>query len=133
MTDPEMLMLLRDNFISPADFDSIEVENILPDANPISTDVLTAGCDLPFWLYCLRPIQPGESLDGKTVLCFAAMPLRGNAEYLKKHRFFCVNIMLFNQTSKRCYVATGNGLDADSLLKMEQDDPGRVSFRVVSD
>ena len=61
------------------------------------------------------------------------MPLRGNAEYLKNHRFFCVNIMLFNRTSKRCYVATGNGLDADSLLEMEKNDPGGVSFRVVSD
>ena len=133
MTDPEMLMLLRDNFISPADFDSVEVEKILPDATPISADVLTAGCELPFWLYRLRPIRPGEPLNGKTVLCFAAMPLRGNADYLKNHHFFCVNIMLFNRTSKRCYAAAGNGLDADSLLEMEQNDPGGLSFRVVSD
>lgn len=133
MTDPEMLMLLRDDFISPADFDSVEAEKILPDANPVSSGSIEAGQELPFRLYRLRPVRSGESLDGKTVLCFAAMPLRGNAEYLKNHRFFCVNIMLFNRTSKRCYVATGNGLDADSLLKMEKNDPGGVSFRVVSD
>ena len=133
MTDPEMLMLLRDNFISPADFDSVEVEKIHLDANPVSTDVLPAGREMPFWLYRLRPIRPGEPLNGKTVLCFAAMPLRENADYLKSHHFFCVNIMLFNRTSRRCYVAAGSGLDADSLLKMEQDDPGRLSFRVVSD
>lgn len=133
MTDPEMLMLLRDNFISPADFDSVEVEKILPDANPVSTDVLKAGRDLPYWLYRLRPVRSGEPLDGKTVLCFAAMPLRENAEYLKNHHFFCVNIMLFNRTAKRCYVATGNNLDADSLLKMEKNNPDSVSFRVVSD
>lgn len=132
MKNPEMLLLLRDDFIATTEADFVEGKNILPGARPVSSGSIAAGQELPYRLYRLRPIRTGESLNGKTVLRFDSMPLRGNAELPDKH-FRCVNIMLFSGMSGRSYAAEGDGLNSGNLLDIERNSSGGIVFRVVSE
>jgi hypothetical protein len=133
MKDPEMLMLLRDDFIATTEADLVEGKDILPGVRPVSSGVIEAGQKLPYWLYRLRPVRPYEPLTGKTILCFRVMPRQGNAEWLADHRFRRVNIMLSGGTSGRCYAADGNGLDADTLLEIERNSSRGIFFRVIAE
>ena len=133
MKNPEMLLLLRDDFIATTGTDFVEGQNILPGTPPVSSGSIEAGQELPYHLYRLRPLLPGESLDGKTVLRFDSMPFPGNAEWPADDRFRCVNIMLFGGSSGRSYAAEGDGLDSDALLKNERNSSGGISFRVISE
>ena len=90
--------------------------------------------DVRFWLYRLRPLQPGESLDGKAVLCFASVRAPDEAKLWLLENFGVMNSMLFDpEASRICFAAPGNRLDVGVLLKLEQDNPETIFFRVVSD
>ena len=132
---PGMLLLLHENAISAVHVGDPPVEELVPPgAVPTVVDHVVPQEDVLFWLYRLRPLQPGETLDGKAVLCFASAPIPDDTKHWLTDRFGVVNSMLFEPDTPRvCFAAAGTGLNADALLKLEQDDPGVLFFRTVSD
>lgn len=140
---PEMLLLLNGNAISTIHagnpFDEIPVP---PGAAPVATDYFVPQEDVRFWLYRLHPVRPGETLNGKTVLCFSTVLVPDSIKLWLADNFGFVNSMFYNRQKAEnphrehpriCYAAVGNGLDPDVLLKLEQSNPGSLLFRVVSD
>lgn len=134
-SDPVLLLLLHDNAISAVHVGEPPIEELVqPGVVPIAADFIVPREDVQFWLYRLRPLQSGESLDGKAVLCFASVQASDDAKLWLFDRFGVVNSMLFNPGSSRvCFAAPGNRLDIEVLRKMEQDNPGTLFFRVVAD
>ena len=134
-SDPGMLLLLHENAISAVHAGDLPVEELVPPgAVPVAVDRVVPGEDVLFWLYRLRPVRSGESLDGKAVLCFASAPVPDGTVNWLTARFGVVNSMLFERDASRiCFAAAGAGLDADALLKLEQDNQETLFFRVVSD
>ena len=133
--DPGMLLLLHDNVISAVHVEDPPVEELVPPgAVPSAGDLVVPKEDVRFWLYRLRPLQPGESLDGKAVLCFASVRAPDEAKLWLLENFGVMNSMLFDpEASRICFAAPGNRLDVGVLLKLEQDNPETIFFRVVSD
>lgn len=132
-SSPEMLLLLHDDHISVVREGGTLIENVLPGVRPVSGDREVAGENVPYWLYRLRPVRSGEQLAGRAVLCFAVIPLPGDAASWLLEHFAVVNAMLAEDSVRQCLAASGEGLNADELLKWERSCPGQLSFLVVSD
>ena len=132
---PEMLLLLHENALSTVHVGASPDEELVPPgAVPVTVDHLVPQEKVLFWLYRLRPVRPGETLDGKAVLCFSTVQVPDETKHWLIGRFGIVNSLLRNQDSSRiCYAAAGNGLDADALLELEHANPGILFFRVVSE
>ena len=133
MQSPEKLLLLHENVIFTVRTGESEVVPVPPGGKAIASDTVVRGQDFMFWLYDLRPLQPGETLNGKAVLCFASAPIPEEAFANLTARFAFVNGMLSDRADRICLAASGDGLDADELRQMEQDNSGRLFFRVVAD
>ncbi len=132
---PEMLLLLHENIISVFHTGDPPVEELVePGANPADTGYVVPGEDLRFWLYRLRPLAPGETLDGKAVLCFSDDSIPDDMKHWLIDRCGIVNSMLFSpETSRICYGFSGTGFTADMMLEMEEASGGGLFFRVVSE
>jgi hypothetical protein len=132
---PGMLLILHDNAISAVHVEDPPVEELVPPgAAPFAEGRVVPKEDVLFWLYRLRPLRSGEPLDGKAVLCFASVRAPDDAKRWLLENFGVMNSMLFDpEASRICFAAPGNRLDAAALLKLEQDNPGTLFFRVVSD
>ena len=135
---PAMVLLVHDDLIGTMRF------------SDSGTEALPSGCpavnryelvrNVSAWLYRLRPVQSGENLNGKTVLCI----MHGNEPELRspdpdswlKKDFAVVNGFMVGQLRdlppRYCFAASGSRLKADDLLRLEQDRPGRLFFRVLS-
>jgi len=133
MLSPEKLLLLHENVIFTVRSGESAVEQVPPGGRPVASDTVVRGQDFMFWLYDLRPLRPGEPLNGKAVLCFASAPIPEDAFGKLTARFAFVNGMLSDRADRICLAAPGTGLDADELRRMEQDYSGRMFFRVVAD
>ncbi len=133
--DPEMLLLLHDEFISAVHVGDPPIEEFVdPGAVPVSEDFVVPGEDVRFRLYRLRPIRPGEALDGKALLCFTDDTIPDDIRHWLIDNLGVVNSMIFSpETPRICYGASGTGLDADKLLQMEAAGGKGIFFRVVSD
>ena len=134
--DPRMLLLLHDNAISAVHVGEPPVEELVPPgAVPVAGgDRVVPKEDVRFWLYRLRPLQAGESLNGKAVLCFASVQIPDDAKLWLLENFGVMNSMLFDpEASRICFAAPGNRLEIEVLRKMQQDNPETLSFRVVTD
>jgi len=134
-TAPQMLLLLHDNAISAVHAADIPIEELVqPGAVPVSVDHVVPEENVLFWLYRLRPLEPGESLDGKAVLCFTNDSIREDTRQWLFDNFGVVNSMLFDWDAARtCFATPGTGLSADALRKLEQSNQGSLFFRVVTD
>lgn len=135
-SEPGMLLLLHDNAISAVHVEDPPIEELVPPgAAPVAGDErVVPKEDVRFWLYRLRPLQPGESLNGKAVLCFASVQAPDDAKLWLLEHFGVMNSMLFDPEALRiCFAAPGNRLDVELLMKLEQDNPGTLFFRVVAD
>lgn len=133
LLSPQKLLLLHENVIFTVRSGESEVDSIPPGGRPVASDTVVRGQDFMFWLYDLRPIQPGEPLHGNAVLCFASAPIPEDAFDKLTADFAFVNGMLSDRADRICLAAPGDGLDADTLRQMEQDHSGRLFFRVVVD
>jgi len=133
--NPGMLLLLHDDRISAVHVGDPPLEEFVsPGANPVETGFAVQGEDVPFWLYRLRPLRPGENLDGKAVLCFSDDTIPDDMKHWLIDNLGVVNSMLFSpETPRICYGTSGTGLNADDLLQMENAARGGLFFRVVSD
>lgn len=134
-TAPQMLLLLHDNVISAVHAADTPIEELVPPgAVPVSVDHVVPEENVLFWLYRLRPLQSGESLDGKAVLCFTNDSIREDTKQWLLDNFGVVNSMLFDWDAARtCFAGPGTGLNADALRKLEQSNQGGLFFRVVTD
>ena len=134
-TAPQMLLLLHDNAISAVHAGDTPIEELVPPgAAPVSVDHVVPEENVLFYLYRLRPLESGETLDGKAVLCFTNDSIREDTKQWLFDHFGVVNSMLFDWDAARtCFAAPGNGLNADALRKLEQSNPGTLFFRVVTD
>ncbi len=133
--DPEMLLLLHDNLISAVHVGDPPIEEVVePGAAPVSEDYVVMGEDVRFWLYRLRPLRPGEKLEGKALLCFTDDSIPEDISHWLIDNLGVVNSMIFSpETPRICYGASGTGLDADKLLQMEAAGGKGMFFRVVSE
>lgn len=134
-TEPRMLLLLHDNFISAVHVGDPPVEELVaPGAAPAEEGYVVPGEDVRFWLYRLRPLAPGETLAGKAVLCFSNDAIPDDMRHWLVDNCGIVNSMLVSpETSHVCYGFPGADLTADMLLEMEEASGGGLFFRVVSD
>lgn len=132
---PEMLLLLHDDRVSAVHVGDPPVEELIPPgANHVETGLVVPDEDVPFWLYRLRPLRPGEELDGKAILCFSDDTIPDDMKHWLIDNLGVVNSMIFSPDAPRiCYGASGTGLNADALLQMESAAHGGLFFRVVSD
>lgn len=134
---PEMLLVLNDNTISAVHACDPPVEEFVqPGANPADSGYVVPGETLQFWLYRLRPLTPGETLDGKAVLCFSDDTIPDDMKHWLIDNCGIVNSMLFSpETTRICYGFSGSRLNvtADMLLEMEEAAKGGLFFRIVSD
>ena len=133
--EPQMLLLLHDNFISAVHVGDPPIEEpMAPGAAPADSGYIVPGEDLRFWLYRLRPLTPGETLDGKAVLCFSDDTIPDDIRHWLIDNCGIVNSMLVSpETSHICYGFPGADLTADMLFEMEEDAEGGLFFRVVTD
>ncbi|MBP5586837.1 MAG: hypothetical protein J6Y92_10850 [Lentisphaeria bacterium] len=133
--NPEMLLLLHDDRISAVHVGNPPVEEFVPPgATPVESGFVVPGEDVQFWLYRLRPLRPGENLDGKAVLCFTDETIPDDMKHRLVDNLGVVNSMIFSpETPRICYGTPGTGLDADALLRMQAATSGGLFFRVVSD
>ena len=134
-SDPEKLLLLHDNFISAVHAGDSPVEELMrPGAAPLDSGFVVPGEDVRFWLYRLRPLAPGESLDGKAVLCFTNDTVPDDMKHRLTDNCGIVNSMLYSpEASRVCCGFPGTDLTADILLEMEKAGNGGLFFRVVTD
>lgn len=133
LLSPEKLLLLHENVICTVRSGESAIEPVPPGGRAVASDMVVPGQDFMCWLYDLRPLQPGEQLNGKAVLCFASAPIPEEAFGKLTADFAFVNGMLSDRADRICLAAPGTGLDADELRQVEQDYSGRLSFRVVAD
>jgi hypothetical protein len=133
--EPRMLLLLHDNFISAVHADDPPIEEpVAPNAAPLDEGYVVPGEDVRFWLYRLRPLTSGETLEGKAVLCFSDDTIPDNMKHWLFDNCGIVNSMLFSPgISHICYGFPGTDLTADMLLEMEEAARGGLFFRVVTD
>ena len=135
--NPEMLLLLNENTISAVHTGDPPVEELIePDSAPADSGYVVPGEDLKFWLYRLRPLKSGETLDGKAVLCFSDDSIPDDMKHWLIENCGIVNSMLFSpETTRLCYGFTGTRLNvtADMLLEMEEAAKGGLFFRIVSE
>ena len=134
---PEMLLVLNENTISAVHVSNPPVEELIePGANPADSGYVVPGEDLRFWLYRLRPLTPGESLEGKAILCFSDDSIPDEMKHWLIDNCGVVNSILFSpEKSRICYGFTGTRLNvtADMLLEMEKAAGGGLFFRVISE
>ena len=133
--DPGMLLLLHDNRISAVHVGDPPLEEFVsPGVKPADTGLVVPDENVPFWLYRLRPLRPGEDLNGKAILCFSDDTIPDDMKHWLIDNLGVVNSMLFSpETPRICYGASGTGMNADALLQMESASSGGLFFRVVSD
>lgn len=134
-SEPWMLLLLHENTVSAVHAGEFPIEELVsPGVAPVAVEYLALEESVFSWLYRLRPVQPGETLDGRAVLCFTNDSIRETTKQWLFDNFGVVNSMLFEPDSTRiCFAASGTGLNADVLRKLEQSNQGSLFFRVVSD
>ncbi len=132
-SSPEMLLLLNENTISAVHACDPPVEELVqPGAAPADSGYVVPGEDLRFWLYRLRPLTPGETLEGKALLCFSDDTIPDDMKHWLIDNCGIVNSMIFSpETSHICYGFPGADLTADMLLEMEKASNGGLFFRVV--
>ena len=135
MANPVKLLLLHDNQIGTMRFSDSATGGVSPGCPPLESKFADSAEKMPYWLYNLRTIQPGEDLKGKAVLCFVhgMMPeldKRNKSNWLKDN-FAVVNGFLTAGSTSFCFAADGTKLNADQLLQLEQNRGGRLFFRVV--
>ena len=132
---PRMLLLLHENAVSSVHAGEFPIEELVPPGvAPVAVEYVVPEERVLSWLYHLRPVQPGEKLDGRAVLCFTNDSIRETTKQWLFDNFGVVNSMLFEPDSSRiCFAAVGTGLSADALRKLEQSNQGALFFRVVSD
>jgi len=133
--EPRMLLLLHDNFISAVHADDPPIEEpVAPNAAPLDEGYVVPGEDVRFWLYRLRPLTSGETLEGKAVLCFSDDTIPDDMKHWLFDNCGIVNSMLFSPgISHICYGFPGTDLTADMLLEMEEAAGSGLFFRVVTD
>ena len=136
LQNPSMLMLLHDNQIGTMRFSDSATGSVPPGCAAVDSGFADPARKMPYWLYRLRPLQPGENLSGKAVLCIVhgVVPelQKENRENWLKNSFAVVNGFLAAGSSRFCFAADGSKLTADKLLFLEQSRPGRVFFRIVT-
>ena len=135
MTNPVKLLLLHDNQIGTMRFSDSATGGVSPGCPALESKFADGAEKMPYWLYNLRSIQPGEDLKGKAVLCFVhgMMPeldKRNKSNWLKDN-FAVVNGFLTAGSTSFCFAADGAKLNADQMLQLEQNRGGRLFFRVV--
>lgn len=133
---PVRLFLLHDNVIGTMRFSDSGTGAVNPGAVPMDSGFADVTRKMPYWLYVLRPLQTGEDLAGKAVLCFVHGPIpeldpRNKSNWLKD-RFAVVNGFLTRGSASFCFAAAGDKLNADELLRIQQSRQNRVFFRIVS-
>jgi len=135
MRNPIRLFLLHDNQIGTMRFSDYGTEAVNPGCTPRDQGFADPVKKMPYWLYSLRPLQVGEDLTGKAVLCFVhgMIPeLAGqNTGNWLKDNFATVNGMFTRGSSSFCFAASGGKLKTAELARIEQSRQGRVYFRVV--
>ena len=135
MANPVKLLLLHDNQIGTMRFSDSGTGGVSPGCSALESKFADSAEKMPYWLYNLRQLQPGEDLKGKAVLCFVhgMMPeldKRSKSNWLKDN-FAVVNGFLTVGSTSFCFAADGTKLNADQLLQLEQNRGGRLFFRVV--
>ena len=135
MANPVKLLLLHDNQIGTMRFSDSATGGVNPHCPPIESKFADSAEKMPYWLYQLRPLQTGEKLAGKAVLCFIRglvpeLDKNSKSNWLKDH-FAVVNGFLTGGSSCFCFAADGKKLNADQLIDLEKNRGGRVFFRVV--
>ena len=135
MRGPVRLFLLHDNVIGTMRFRDFGTEGVEPGCTPRDSGFADAAKKMPYWLYSLRPLQEGEDLTGKAVLCFVhgtipELDPRNGSNWLKDH-FAAVNGMFTRGSSSFCFAAAGSKVNADQLIRIEKTRPGRIFFRAV--
>ena len=135
MANPVQLLLLHDNLIGTMRFSDSGTGGVSPGCLPLESKFADGAEKMPYWLYNLRSIQPGEDLKGKAVLCFIhgmapELDKRSKSNWLKDN-FAVVNGFLTNGSTSFCFAADGTKLNADQMLQLEQNRGGRLFFRVV--
>ena len=135
MANPVQLLLLHDNQIGTMRFSDSGTGGVSPGCPALESKFADGAEKMPYWLYNLRQIQPGEDLKGKAVLCFihGMMPeldKRNKSNWLKDN-FAVVNGFLTNGSTSFCFAADGAELNADQMLQLEQNRGGRLFFRGV--
>ncbi len=135
---PAMVLLVHDDLIGTMRFADSATGALVPGCPSVNRYEIVRNVSA--WLYRLRPVQSGEDLSGKTVLCImhgSEPELRSpDPESWLKKDFAVVNGFLTGQLRdlppRYCFAASGSRLKADDLLRLEQDRPGRLFFRVLS-
>ena len=135
LRNPVLLMLLHDNVIGTMNFDDGSTAQLSPGCREIDSGPVVTGPTLKYYLYRLHPVQPGQDLNGRTVLCFAhgMMPElpRENRKNWLKDNFSVVNGFFIRGSRSFCFAAPGSKLNADDLLRLERERSGLLFFRVV--
>ncbi|MBO4649281.1 MAG: hypothetical protein J5806_14120 [Lentisphaeria bacterium] len=135
LQNPELLMLLHDNVIGTMSFAGGSTSQLSPGCREIESAPVVTGPTLNYYLYRLHPVQPGQDLKGRAVLCFVhdMMPelLPENRQNWLKDNFAAVNGFFTRGSRSFCFAADGSKLNADELLRREQERPGLLFFRVV--
>ena len=136
LQNPSMLLLLHDNLIGTMRFSDSGTMGVEPGCPALKNGILGSERNMPYWLYRLRPVQAGENLFGKAVLCVVHGSIPElhpqNSSNWLKNNFSVVNGFLTRGSSCFCFAAEGAKLNADELLRLEQNRPGRLFFRIVS-
>ena len=137
LESPAMLLLVHDNAIGTMRFSDSATGAVAPGCPAVRHGEVCSN--LPYWLYRLRPVRPGENLSGKAVLCVTqgSAPLLRSPDLnsLLKKDFASVNGFLMNLSNELpercCFASEGAVLNADELLQWERKHPGQLFFRVV--
>ena len=138
MLDFRKIMLVHDHLLGMMRLDDYRTVYLAP---PFPCEK-SGGADapLPYWIYPVRPLRPGEDLQGKIVLCRVVgyPPEYRDPDGFLRRNFACVNTFLTAPAPEpgtppmRLLGSAAPGMSADAMLELEHRSGGLLRFWAIA-